>query len=194
VIHDPILCDRLSELPEERFEGTTFRTTRAGADPTAPSISGGRWAPPVGSGADVPILYTSFERNGALAEVASYLIELTPIPGPRPLTVTHLAVSTGRTLRLVRTTLEALGVDMARYGQRDYGRTQEIGAALAFMGLDGLIAPSARWHCDNLMIFSENYPLAAPLEPLDAEEVEWRGWAREHGLLPVGDEVGGMNS
>jgi hypothetical protein len=64
MIHDPDLCDRLSELGEERFEGTVFRATRAGADPTAPSISGGRWAPPVSSDVNVPVLYTSLERNG----------------------------------------------------------------------------------------------------------------------------------
>jgi hypothetical protein len=191
VIHDPILCDRLAALSEERFEGETFRATRVGADPTAPSISGGRWAPPAGGAAAVPVLYTSFERDGALAEVASYLIELTPIPGPRPLKVTRLAVSTAKTLRLARATLESLDVDMGRYGERDYARTQEIGAALAFMGLDGLIAPSARWPCDNLMVFTDNHPLTARLDPLDSEEVEWRGWAREQGLLPAdGSETG----
>jgi hypothetical protein len=48
---------------------------------------------------------------------------------------------------------------MARYGERDYALTQSIGAALAFLGLDGLIAliaPSARWQCDNLMIYQTN--------------------------------------
>jgi hypothetical protein len=73
------------------------------------------------------------------------LVELTPVPGPRPPKVTRLAVSTAKTLRLARATLESLDVDVMRYGERDYARTQEIGAALAFMGLDGLIAPSARW-------------------------------------------------
>lgn len=183
MIHDPALCDRLGEFGEERFEGVVFRVTRIGADPTAPSISGGRWAPRAGESVGVPVLYTSLERDGALAEVASYLAELTPIPGPRPLKVTRLEVSTARTLRLARATLETLGVDMARYGGRDYARTQEIGAALAFLGLDGLIAPSARWPCDNPMILADNHPLAERLELAGEEEVEWRGWARERGLL-----------
>jgi hypothetical protein len=75
-------------------------------------------------------------------------------------------------------------VDLARYGERDYHRTQRIGAALAFLGLDGLIAPSARWPCDNLMIFVENHALTERLEPVADEQVEWRAWTRAHGVLP----------
>jgi hypothetical protein len=33
------------------------------------------------------------------------------------------------------------------------------------------------------MIFSNNHALTERLEPLDAVEVEWRGWARRHGLI-----------
>ena len=72
---------------------------------------------------------------------------------------------------------------MARYGERDYGRTQEIGAALVFLGFDGLIAPSARWPCDNLMIFGDNHALAETLEPIGMDKVEWREWAQAHGIL-----------
>ena len=99
------------------------------------------------------------ERDGALAEVVSYLMLLTPLPLSRPLKVSRLGVSTAKTLRLARVGLEGLGVDMARYGERDYARTQNIGAALAFLGLDGLIAPCARWQCDNLMIYQTNHLL-----------------------------------
>jgi hypothetical protein len=130
----------------------------------------------------IPVLYTSHERDGALAEVVAYLVELTPMPGPRPLKVSRLGVSTAKTLRLARVNLEQLDVDMARYGERDYLRTQSIGAALAFLGLDGLIAPSGRWPCDNLMIFTENQSLNERLEVIAAEEVEWRSWARSHGF------------
>lgn len=183
MIHDPDLLDRLSALHPERFEGEAFRAARTGADPIAASISGGRWAPPPDGNTGHSVLYTSLERNGALAEVASFLAQLTPIPGPRQISVTRLAVSTSHTLQLVRTDLATLGVDLARYGERDYGRTQEIGAALVFLGFDGLIAPSARWPCDNLMIFGDNHALAETLEPIGAETVEWREWALARGIL-----------
>src|SRR5271165_476648 len=183
MIHDQDLVDRLARLPAERFEGEVYRATRATADPIAASIIGGRWAPGARSEFDVAVLYTSFERDGALAEVVAFLAEQTPIPGPRPLKVSRLGVSTAKTLKLVRADLETLGVEMSRYGERDYGRTQEIGAALSFLGLDGLIAPSARWPCENLMIFTNNHSLTERLEFIDAAEGEWRTWEEAHGLL-----------
>ncbi len=183
MIHDPDLLDRLSAFGSERFEGEVFRATRTNADPVAASISGGRWAPPPDGNTGHSVLYTSLERDGALAEVASFLAQLTPIPGPRPIKVTRLAVATARTIRLVRADLGGLGVDLARFGERDYDRTQKIGAALVFLGFDGLIAPSARWPCDNLMIFGDNHALTEKLEAVDEELVEWRAWAQTHGML-----------
>ena len=184
MIHDQDLVDRLSELATERFEGEVFRATPIGADPTAPSISGGRWAPPPEDTPGIYVLYSSLERDGAIAEVASLLANLTPIPGPRPIKVTRLAVATAQTLHLARANLTTLGVDLTRYGERDYAQTQKIGAAVAFLGLDGLIAPSARWPCDNLMIFTENHALKDRLEPSGEEQVEWKAWAQAHGLIP----------
>lgn len=182
MIHDQDLVDQLGALPVERYEGEGFRATGITADPLADSASGGRWAPPAKEGVDVPVLYTSLERDGALAEVVSYLRLLTPLPS-KPLKVARLGLSTARTLRLARGDLVALGVDMAQYGERDYGRTQSIGAALAFLGLDGLIAPSARWPCDNLTIFTTNSHLGERLEVIAVERVDWHAWARHNGFL-----------
>ena len=184
MIHDQYLVDRSSRFPSDRFQGDVFRATRIGADPTAPSISGGRWAPPPQGDPGVYVLYTSLERDGAIAEVASFLAQLTPIPGPRPIRVTRLAVTTAQTMRLARTHLAELGVDLSRYGDRDYAPTQRIGAALAFLGLDGLIAPSARWPCDNLVIFADNHLPTERLEPVSDEQIEWTGWAQSNGFIP----------
>jgi hypothetical protein len=188
VIHDQGLLDQLSALPTERFEGEVFRATGISADALAFSFNGGRWAAPSSDGADVPVLYTSRERDGALAEIVSYLRLLTPMPLSRPLKVSRLGVSTAKTLHLARVSLERLGVDMARYGERDYALTQNIGAALAFLGLDGLIAPSARWHCDNLMIYQTNHLLKERLEVIEDEHVNWGAWARANGLIGDGSE------
>ncbi|MFZ5791549.1 MAG: RES family NAD+ phosphorylase [Pseudomonadota bacterium] len=185
--YDPNLADRLSALATEAFDGEVFRATRENADPTAPSLTGGRWARPQNSDPGTNVLYTSMHRDGAMAEVASFLADQTPIPGPRKIKVTRLAVTTSKTLRLARTDLVALGVDMSRYGERDYARTQEIGSTLAWLGLDGLIAPSARWECDNLMIFTDNHTLGEKLEPINDELIEWRAWAQEHGIIKAGE-------
>jgi hypothetical protein len=105
MIHDQSLVDQLSVLAFERFEGEVFRATGLSADPLAFSFNGGRWAPPEGDSVDVPILYTSMERDGALAEVVSYLMLLTPLPS-KPLKVSRLGVSTGKTLRFARADLK----------------------------------------------------------------------------------------
>ena len=88
MIHDQSLVDRLSGLATERLDGTVYRATRVNADPTAPSINGGRWAPPPSDEPGIFVLYTSFERDGAIAEMVSFLADLTPVPGPRPIKVT----------------------------------------------------------------------------------------------------------
>jgi RES domain len=182
VIHDQGLLDRLSALATERFDGEVFRATSVSADPVAFSFNGGRWSPPARDAVEVPVLYTSMERNGALAEVVSYLTLLTPLPS-KPLKVSRLGVSTTKTLRLARAGLDGLGVDMVQYGERDYGQTQRIGAALAFLGLDGLIAPSARWSCENLMIYQSNHVGNQQLEVIEEEQTDWRAWARANGFI-----------
>jgi len=184
MIHDQGLVDQLSGLATERFNGEVFRATGVSRDPLAFSVNGGRWAPPAHDGADVPVLYTSLTRPGALAEVVAYLTLLTPLPLSHPLKVSRLGVSTSKTLRLARGSLKRLGVDFRRYGERDYALTQSIGAALAFLGLDGLIAPSARWPCDNLMIYQSNHMLLTErLEVIEDEQVDWGAWARANGML-----------
>ena len=190
MIHDQQLVDRLSEFPTKRFEGNVFRATRVNADPTAPSISGGRWAPPPQGDPGTYVLYTSLERDGAIAEVVTFLRQLTPVPGPRQIKVTRLFVTTEQTVSLARDDLTQLGVDLSRYGERDYPITQQIGAALAFLGLDGLIAPSARWHCDNLMIFGDNHRLSERLELKSEETVEWTEWARDNRSISQSSDYG----
>jgi hypothetical protein len=183
MIHEPALVDALSEYPVEHFEGEVFRAVRLNADPLASSVNGGRWSPGAGGGSAVPVLYTSFVRDGALAEVVSYLAMLSPLPKGRPLKVARLSISASKTVRLVRADLAALGVDHEQYGTRDYARTQAIGAALNFLEVDGLIAPSARWECDNISIFSDNHSASETLQVLDEEEVDWVHWAASNGFL-----------
>lgn len=182
MIHDPALLEKLDAFETERFDGEVFRATRVSLDPLAESTSGGRWAPP----GQVPVLYTSLRREGALAEISYHWGQLTPRPS-KPAAVHRLKVSADRRLRLLRGDLERLGTDMERYDHRGYERTQEIGAAVAFLGCDGLLAPCARWDCENLVLFIENHALTNTLEVISSEEVDWQSWAKDAGLLdPAG--------
>ncbi len=68
-------------------------------------------------------------------------------------TVKYQRDLSGNTVRLGRAELIDLAVDWEHYGTSALGRTQAIGAAVAHLQYDGLIAPSARWACDNVMLF-----------------------------------------
>jgi RES domain-containing protein len=178
VLHDLALLERLGGFATERFDGEVFRATRRSLDPLAESTSGGRWMPK----GHAAVLYTSLLREGALAEISYHWSQLTPRPG-KPAALHRLGVSAERRLRLLRANLEDLDVDLAKYDTINYRRTQEIGAAVNFLGCDGLIVPSARWPCENLVLFTENHPLTSRLEVLSSEEIDWHAWAQDVGFF-----------
>lgn len=177
MIHDPELLDALSNLPVTDFEGPVFRVTGRFADPIAFSQSGGRWAMDTDKEGGCPILYTSTMREGAIAEVASYLGLLTPVP-QKPLKLHELEVSLDKTLRLAVADFSSLGIDGNLYGERNYQQTQLVGAAVNFLELDGLIAPSARWDCANLMIYGDNHSMDKKLEVIASKELPFSEWSR----------------
>jgi RES domain-containing protein len=182
LIHDPELLERLSAFPTASFDGEAFRATPMSLDPLTPSTRGGRWAPT----GEVSVLYTSKEREGALAEIAFHWGQLTPLPS-KPAALHRLRLTTRRTLRLIQTDLVSLGVDLGAYRSVNYVRTQVIGAAVAFLERDGLIIPSARWDCENLVLFTDNHDLGDRLEVAETEAVDWRAWARERQLFDEPD-------
>jgi hypothetical protein len=182
VIHDPALLERLSAFAPEPFDGEVFRATRRSLEPLAASTSGGRWAPK----GLVRVLNTSLLREGALAEISYHWSQLTPRPS-KPAFLHRLVVRAERRLRLLRTDLEALDVDLERYESVNYHRTQEIGAAVAFLECDGLIVPSARWSCENLVVFTDNHLLTSGLEILSSEEIDWQTWAQGAGIFNRSD-------
>lgn len=179
MIHEPDLVDYLQELPVTSFDDTVYRTTGMNADPTAFSTTGGRWAAPEIDETGFSILYTSLVREGAIAEVASYLAMLTPVPR-KSLKVHTLNVSVEKALKIAITDFKALGIEPESYSGRNYERTQQVGAAVNFLELDGLIAPSARWDCNNLMIFANRHSLDQKLDVISSEEVlcdDWKAYA-----------------
>lgn len=180
--HDLSLVDAVAGLPTESFSGVLFRVTRLNADPTAFSTAGGRWAPPANV-QPVPTLYTSLEREGAIAEVVSYLAELSPRP-TKPIMVHRLRVTASAVVRMPMAFLHQLGVDdetfkgrpYARPGEAPATRSQEIGAVTSFLERDGLIVPSARWPGENFVIYGDNHGLSEQLGVEESEELDWLRW------------------
>ena len=122
----------------------------------------------------------STQHEGALAEIAFHWSQFHPLPS-KPAALHRIGLTAHRTMRLLRADLDDLGVDWARYGEISYERSQAIGAAVAFLECDGLLAPSARWSCETVVLFLDNH--ANRLELLDTEAVDWLTWARANDLL-----------
>ena len=178
MVHNSALLDQLDALPRGSFEGLVYRVTRQSLEPNVTSKNGGRWMPKGGAG----VLYTALESDGALAEVSFHLSQITPPPS-KPLTLHCLKVNANPILRLLRADLTKLGVPEAELPTINYARTQEIGAAVEFLGFDGLIAPSARWKCDNLILFPDRPGSRVETEVISSNIVDWNPWATARGFL-----------
>src|SRR5690606_27614928 len=137
-VHDRLMLDALEALGSRPFSGTVWRVTRAGRDGLRGSTADGRWS----ANGEFEVLYTSLEREGALAEIG-YRLSLEPV---WPSRITHeiheISVEAGSALQIADLAgLASLGVDVARYGSFDYTATQAIAAAANFLELDGLLVP-----------------------------------------------------
>lgn len=130
------------------------------------------------------LLYTSLAREGALAAISFHWGQLNPRP-TKPVMLHTLRAAAHRTLKLVRADLAALGVPESAYGGVNMPRTQEIGAAVEFLGCDGLIAPCACWKCDNLILVPDpdRMGIDATMEIVHSETVDWITWATTHGIF-----------
>jgi hypothetical protein len=171
-VHDRGILDALEAIDPELFSGEVWRVTRKGREALRGSTSLGRWSP---SG-EFEVLYTSLERDGALAEIG-YRLSLEPVwPSRLEHEIHRIEPETERTLRFANLdSLAQLGVEIARYQTFEYHATQAIAAAAYFLEFDGLIVPSARFDCSNLVIFTER---AANLVLKDSRPVSWDSWRR----------------
>jgi RES domain-containing protein len=173
---DPL--DKVDALPRTPYEGTVWRIVREGRDPLQGYPTAARWDP-----VTFDVIYTSLAREGSLAEIHFHLSRQPVFPS-RLVSVLHrIALRTRRALQLADlSAVEALGVRRDRYGALDYERTQEIGDAAYFLGFDGLLVPSARWECQNLVVFTDQL---TP-EDMTVEEsavVDWPAWRKEAEIL-----------
>jgi hypothetical protein len=170
--HDDRLLDAIAKIAPAKYDRSVWRAVREGRSPTDGSRGAGRWNP-----SDLSVLYCSEERDGSLAEIHFHLSRGQPV---FPSRIRHVLWKLGAELPRSLTLLDVeqltrLGVEMSRYRDILYAKTQEIGAAAAFLGFDGLVSPSARYDCANLVVFLDN---AAPeaLTEIGSEPVDWTLW------------------
>lgn len=174
-VHDRTILDALAALAPESYEGAVWRVVRAGRDPLRSSTAQGRWSP----GGEFEVLYTSLERQGALAEIG-YRLSLEPVwPSLMKHEVHMIAARTERSLRFASVeSLGPLGIDPATYDSFDYTQTQAVAAAAHFLEFDGLLVPSARAACTNLVLFLDHMSDGCRLELTESEDVDWTVWRK----------------
>lgn len=170
--HDPDLLDVLEAMDPQSFDGHVWRATWAGRDPLIGGTGGGRWHP----ANDFEALYTSLDKDGALAETYHHLSRA-PVFTSSHLRIHQIALRTERTL--VFPNIDALsvaGVDTEKFRRGGYERTQEIGAAARFLDFDGLIVPSARWPRGNLVLFPDRLEDLEALSVVESRDINWPAW------------------
>ena len=179
---DSHLLDALENLPSEVFAGRAWRVVRDGRDPVQCSAVGGRW-----DDRSFDVLYTSTMADGAIAAMYFHVARGQPvIPSQVRYRLFELDVRLASCLRFA--SLDALiscGLQTATFGQlshaereQEYPRTQEIAEAAYFLGRDGLIAPSARAECPNLIIFCDQAGAGAFNVVEDHGLIDWGIWRK----------------
>jgi hypothetical protein len=169
-IHDRALLDALEAIDPEPFSGEVWRVARKDRDPLRGSVAHGRWSP----NDEFEVLYTSLERDGALAEIG-YRLSLEPVwPSRIEHEIHRIGAEIDRILKLADLeTLGPLGVDVSRYQTFEYEATQAIAAAAHFLECHGMLVPSARYGCLNLVVFTER---DVNLILTESQPVDWDSW------------------
>jgi hypothetical protein len=171
---DSALLDALDAFEKVPYAGETWRAVRDGRDPLQGSASGGHWDPTL-----FDVLYTSMDPDGAVAEVHFHLSRQPVFPSKIRYGLHRIRVRTEKTLKLPDLdAMVPLGVDPARYREILYEPTHAIGDAAYFLGFDSIIAPNARWSCDNLILFADQIALN-DLEVIESSEVDWTEWRKK---------------
>jgi len=160
------MVDRLHEIAPVPWQGQVYRHMFAGYPPNRENTGGARWNP-----AGIGAIYTSLECATSMAE-AEYHLSLQSVR-PRVRRTMHvIRVALGNTIRLTVEDLALLGLTVDMLGSFDLEPCQKIGAAVASLGRDGMIVPSARTRGTNLVIFPANRSAEFTFETIDEQIID----------------------
>jgi RES domain-containing protein len=154
-LFDPALLDAIEGSVEHDFEAIVWRQIVAGTDPLNTNSLGGRWNPP-----GVEVLYCSLSERGAELELAA-LLDRQPTPVKRHRVTHKLKVRLAKVARLTESeAFAAAGVRSESVLSEDMTLSRRVGAAAEWLGMGGMIVPSARHTDGNLVIITNR--LVAP--------------------------------
>lgn len=152
MLHDPQLLDALEQFDSSPWQGTVYRHVLGSYAPDLANVRGARWNPP-----EVSALYVSIEEETAKAEGARVL-EVQSVPPRVKRSIYELDVRLERVLDLtVGTRLADVGLTDSDLQADSFEACQRVGGAVAWIGHDGLLVPSARVTSgSNLVIYISN--------------------------------------
>ncbi|NND00385.1 MAG: RES family NAD+ phosphorylase [Gammaproteobacteria bacterium] len=168
---DPEILDTLDKFSGEPFKAKVWRVTWASRNPLAGGVGGGRWSPPN----QFEALYTSLHSDGALAE-AYYHLSRAPVLSSSSMKINQIAVKLDNVISLSIKQLNRLGLEDPLASRIDVRLTQPIAEAAHLLDYQGLIVPSARFDCNNLVIFLDRINLDTQIKISKSDDVNWPAW------------------
>lgn len=160
------MLDILQSAVVSAWDGTVYRHMFGSHSPARNNTEGARWNVP-----GLATIYTSCERETALAE-AEYSISMQPLRprAKRTLFTIHVSLKSVVDLTAVDL-LPRLGIADDVLSNLDHSPCRTIGAAVNWLGHDGLLVPSARRRSGtNLVIFQQDLATSA-FEVTDEETI-----------------------
>jgi RES domain-containing protein len=173
------LVDAIEAETPSAFSGFVWRVVNDGFDVLRPARAGGRW-----DDGSFDVLYTSTERDGALAESWFHASKGLPvIPSRVAKRIYKIEAEIERVLDLsAMRKLQTFGVNPGAYGRLHYERRtdeyptlQQIAEAAHFYEYQAIIVPNARWPASNVVVFTEHTPRSA-LTVLENDLVDLTAW------------------
>jgi len=168
VLHDPLLLDALEQFDSAPWQGTVYRHVLGSYPPDLANVRGARWNPP-----EVSALYVSREEETASAEGARVL-EVQSVPPRVKRSIYELDVDLERVLDLtIGSRLTDVGLNNDDLRGDNFEACQRVGGAVAWIGHDGLLVPSARVAGgSNLVIYTSNQAPESEIRSLRHWEIE----------------------
>lgn len=113
--------------------------------------------------------------DGALAEIY-YHLSRAPVMSSSAMRIHELKLSLTNVLRLDATALRDLGIEDPLATRADYGVSQAVGRAAYMLDYEGLVVPSARWPCENFVLFVDRIDINAQIALAGSSDVNWPAW------------------
>lgn len=147
-LFDPDFLDALEEACRGPWEDTVWRAVIGSTEPLRTNLRGGRWNP-----SGVEALYCSLSEAGAKAELAA-VIGREAVPITKPIATCKVSVRLSRVCYLLDETAALISAGITRDSiiSNVWHLPQMIGEAAEWLGVGGLIVPSARHEDGNLVI------------------------------------------